>query len=283
MKIIAALLVVTLACFSENSKQTAYQGSTTPNPEVRAFLGIPLADSIDFIRWHLVIHPDRYELDCRYGLSKANTDGFSNEKTAAFSGTLAKQGNVYVLKQGSRTLHLYEINNSLLHLADANNKLLVGNGGFSCALNSKTPEKSTEFKYPIKPVRPYDLVAFQGRTPCLGIAEELGQKRSNACYKKKWYVVLVTDSTTGKPAYYLEGGRGYRKMTMTKGKWEILNKNGRTIYKLEVATRPLPIYLLRADENILFFTDPNGNLLVGDDDFSYTLNRTVDREPIVSN
>jgi hypothetical protein len=283
MKIILALLVVSLACFSENSKQPGYHGSTTPNPEVREFLGISLTDSIDFIRWNLVIHPGRYELDCRYGLSKANTDGFSNEKKTAFSGALAKQGTTYLLKQGNRTLHLQEINSHLLHLADANNKLLVGNGGFSCALNSKSPVKSTEFNYPVKPVTPKRLMVFQGRTPCLEIAGELGQQRDKACYKKKWYVVLVTDSTTGKPDYYLEGGLGYKKMTMTKGKWDILNKNGRTIYKLEVSTRPLPIYLLRADENILFFTDANGNLLVGDDDFSYTLNRTVDREPIVSN
>jgi hypothetical protein len=282
MKIIPALFIITLACFSNDNKQTVFHGSTTPNREVRAFLGISLTDSIDFIRWNLVMYPDRYDLDCRYGLSKANTDGFSNEKKAAFSGTLTKQGNVYLLKQGDRTLHIQEINNHLLHLADADNKLLVGNGGFSCALNSKTPVKSNQFNYPIKSGTPGPLMAFQGRTPCLEISAELGLKRDETCYKKKWYVVLFADST-GKPAYYLEGGIGYKKMTMTRGQWEIIHKNGRTMYKLQVPTRPLPVHLLRADDNILFFTDPEGNLLVGDDDFSYTLNRTVDREPLIRN
>ncbi len=33
------------------------------------------------------------------------------------------------------------------------------------------------------------------------------------------------------------------------------------------------LYLLKGDDNILFFVDPNGRLLVGNEDFSYTLNR----------
>lgn len=278
MKMIPALLIITLACINENNPSNAFHGSTTPNREVREFLGISLTDSIDFIRWNLVMYPDRYELDCRYGLSKPNTDGFSNEKKAAFSGSLTKQGNVYLLKQGDRTLHIVEINKNLLHLADANNKLLVGNGGFSCALNSKAREKSKDFNYTATSATSAPLMAFEGRTPCLEITAELGRDPTDPCYKKKWYVVLFADAD-GKPTYYLEGGIGYRKMTMTKGHWEIIQKNDRTIYKLQVPTRPLPIHLLRADDNILFFTDQEGNLLVGDDDFSYTLNRTVDRDP----
>jgi hypothetical protein len=35
-----------------------------------------------------------------------------------------------------------------------------------------------------------------------------------------------------------------------------------------------PIYLLKADDGILFFLDNNGRILVGDRDFSYTLNRS---------
>jgi hypothetical protein len=34
---------------------------------------------------------------------------------------------------------------------------------------------------------------------------------------------------------------------------------------------------LKADENILFFLDKNRDLLVGNDRFSYTLNRSRDR------
>jgi len=35
------------------------------------------------------------------------------------------------------------------------------------------------------------------------------------------------------------------------------------------------LYLLELDENILMFIDAQGNLLVGNEDFSYTMNRVV--------
>ena len=67
---------------------------------------------------------------------------------------------------------------------------------------------------------------------------------------------------------------------MARGKWEIVtNKNGRVIYKLDPEKKQFAVHLLKADDNILFFTDADGNLLVGDEDFSYNLNRTKDREP----
>jgi len=92
-------------------------------------------------------------------------------------------------------------------------------------------------------------------------------------------MLLFTDSATGKPAYYLEGGRQYKKETMIRGNWEIIRKNERTIYKLQTEKRRRPLYLLRADDTILFITDAEGNLLVGNEDFSYTLTGTIDREP----
>lgn len=277
MKIFAVFLVSLVTSCHASSKKPAYHGSTPADQDVRAFLGISLTDSIDFIRWNLIVYPNRYELDCRYGLSKANTNGFTNEKKAAFSGTLSKQGNTYQLHHSGKVLFIVEINSSLLHLANQQQQLMVGNGGFSYALNNKTPARSAQFNYEGKRSGSSHVMAFQGRTPCREIAAELG-RANDVCYKKKWYIVFFTDSLTGRPAYFLEGGRQYKRSTMAKGSWEILQKNGRTIYKLQIDTRPLPLYLLKADDNILFFTDANGILLVGDEDFSYILNRT-DREP----
>jgi hypothetical protein len=58
-----------------------------------------------------------------------------------------------------------------------------------------------------------------------------------------------------------------------KGKWEIVRKNARVIYKLNPEKKNHATYLLKANDNILLFTDPNGKLLVGNENFSYVLNR----------
>jgi len=280
MKILSSLLVLTVICFSAGSKETVYRGSAPAHPDVRNFLGIPLTDSIDFIRWNVVMRSDRYDLNCQYGLSKGGTNGFIDEKKVAFSGPLSKQGNYYYLHRGNKTFYLLEINSNLLHLLDKNKTLLVGNGGYSYALNIDTPIKTDQFNLQLKQTPAGNSMVFQGRTPCQELSRLLGQNRSAACDKMKWYIILYMDSVTGQPSYYLNGGMGYRKETMTRGSWEITRgRDGRVIYKLDPEKKTFAVYLLKADDNILFFTDSAGNLLVGNENFSYTLNRTKDREP----
>ena len=58
------------------------------------------------------------------------------------------------------------------------------------------------------------------------------------------------------------------------GIWIITTgKNGRIVYQLNDEKGNAILYLLKVDENILLFTDAKGNLLTGDEDFSYTLDR----------
>ena len=62
-----------------------------------------------------------------------------------------------------------------------------------------------------------------------------------------------------------------------EGRWTIVrgtssNPNA-IVYQLLTNTTRETLLLVRADENILFFLDKNRNLMVGDADFSYTLNR----------
>jgi len=49
-------------------------------------------------------------------------------------------------------------------------------------------------------------------------------------------------------------------------------KDGRIIYKLHSDNNEV-LHLLKIDDNILVFTDQQGKLLVGDEDFSYSLNK----------
>jgi hypothetical protein len=280
MKILYSLLAMTVIYLSASGKEPVYRGSTPAHPEVKDFLGISLTDSIDFIRWNMVIYSDRYNLDCKYGISKGGTNGFSDEKKVSFSGPLSKHGNYYHLQQGNKTFYILEINSNLLHLLDKNKSLLVGNGGYSYALNIDTPVKTDQFNLQLKPTPAESSMTFQGRTPCQELSRLLGLNKSAACDKMKWYIILYVDPVTGKPSYYLKGGRGYKKETMTRGHWEISQRrDGKMIYKLDPEKKASAVYLLKADDNILFFTDPEGNLLVGNENFSYTLNRTIDREP----
>ena len=60
------------------------------------------------------------------------------------------------------------------------------------------------------------------------------------------------------------------------GTWKIITgKDGRIIYVLTPDNENTPTYLLKLDDNILEFTDAKGNLLVGNEDFSFTLSRRL--------
>jgi len=270
-----------LLCGCTNGKEITYRGSTPANAiDVRQFLGMPLADSIDFIRWKIAIHPDRYELSCQYGIGKPNTNGFWDEKRVAFSGKYTKNGHQYTLQHGDKSLSMLEINANLVHLLDNNNNTLMGNGGWSYTLNNIHPVKSKAFNQVAQSYESAPYMVLEGRTPCKDAASSFSLRNESDCYKLKWLFVLYTDPATGKPSHFLTGGRGYRKETMDKGKWEIIrDKDGRWIFKLYHEKYPEPLYLLRVDDTILVFTDPEGNLLVGNEDFSYTLNRTRRKMP----
>ena len=67
---------------------------------------------------------------------------------------------------------------------------------------------------------------------------------------------------------------------MTRGSWQITTEqNGRIIYQLSCDKWSRSLNLLKGDDNILFFIDTNGRLLVGNEDYSYTLNRRKEAYP----
>jgi hypothetical protein len=274
MKLIATILSITLLVSCASSKETNYTASTPAATIVRAFLGISLTDSIDFIRWKLSIAENKYSLECNYGIGKPNTNGFyDGGKKIAFSGEIKKEKNNYLLINNNTTLKLAELNNNLLHILNNDNTLLVGGGGWSYALNNMTPsltnkvnmiEKQTSFK---------DSIAFQGRTPCGDFS--INRPGPN-CIKMKWSIVLYANAEKNEPTTYLLNRSQMLPLQYPgkTGTWKIIaGKDGRIIYELTPDKEATPTYLLKLDEGVLIFTDANGNLLVGDHDFSYTLNR----------
>ncbi len=283
MKTFSALLALIAIGCNTSGKEIPYAGSTPAPAVVREFLGISLTDSIDFIRWKLVIRPDSYELNCRYGVSKGGTKGFVDGKEVAFSGKLRKQGHYFVLQREGRTISILEINSNLLHLLDGNKNLLAGKWGYSYALNSNTPVKSDQFNLPSKQSTPEYVMAFQGRTLCQELSVAFGKKSYPGLQSDEMVYYFVHRFRNRETIHIAwKAGEHIKKKRWRRAIGKSSGKDGRIIYKLNLPQWPDPLYLLKADDNILFFTDAEGNLLVGNEDFSYTLNPTEDREPLTS-
>ena len=280
MKRFSLILLFIWPFVSCSSQDRTYVGSTPAHTIVRDFLQISLTDSIDFIRWRLELHPSKFTLQCRYGLARAGTPGFSNEKMVDFEGDVTLANNYYYLQHRGKKLTILAANENILHFVDQNKTMLSGNGGYSYALNNIMPVKTGKVNFHSANTFIKGPFVFEGRTPCRDLPKLLGLQKNDACDKMKWYFLLYTDSVTGEPSHFLMGGTGYRKETMAKGNWQILQESdGRIIFRLDCDKWKHPLYLLKGDDNVLFFIDNNGDLLVGNENFSYTLNRRKDEYP----
>ena len=134
MKIITVLTFTFLYTLC-SAKEIVYHGCSPVDMPVREFLNISRTDSIDFIRWKLVLNHNQFQLDCSYGLSQPNTNGFSNEQKVSFSGSFKKEGQYLELLHNDLKFYLLEININLVHLLDKDRKMLKGNGGWSYTLS----------------------------------------------------------------------------------------------------------------------------------------------------
>jgi hypothetical protein len=276
MKMVSTLLLL-LFTTCVKGEQISYIGSTPANSAVvREFLGISHSDSIDFIRWKIVCQDDKFSLKCNYGIGKPNTNGFmQGGKWVELSGMLTKQNHYYFLESKNKILGLLEVNSSLLHLLNADNTLLVGNGGWSYTLNMETGTPApVKINFLSKQIILKDSMIFQGRTPCWDFPQV---HSSPQCIKKKWLIILYADPKTRQPATYHLNGNS-RGEGGTRGTWKVeTGKDGRVIYQLFSAAGAMPVQLLVLDENVLAFTDKAGHLLVGNEDFSFTLSRKLMR------
>jgi hypothetical protein len=272
MKLIVSVLISFLFVFSVRGKETKYTGSTPANQVVRTFLGISSADSVDFIRWSVAFENNKYMLRCNYGIGKPNTTGFINGgKWVELQGALKKEGNHYHLQNANKSLVLIEVNTDLLHILDGDDKLSVGNGGWSYTLNRVAPVVTDEITVAFKNPILKDSMAYQGRTPC-GVP---GMKSAEKpCYKLKWYLVFYADAKSSEPLIYKLRSVVKEQVMDKVGAWKItVGKHGRIIYELKDQNGNAFVNLIKLDDNILAFADADEKLLVGNEDFSYTLSR----------
>jgi hypothetical protein len=120
------------------------------------------------------------------------------------------------------------------------------------------------------------LGVYDGRTPCNVLAAYLKEPARQECIKIKWRLTLFVDSITNQPASYEMLGFTYKKENPRIGNWQIQKGTfadpEAIVYELK--EHPTPTLLFqKGDNNILFFLDKDRKLLVGNRDFSYTLNR----------
>ena len=263
-----------------------FVGSTPCGAEPRLFLGISPSLPCERIDWHLAFAESTarstFDLRIVYGMGAPNEPGFKNggsEKTV--TGTWSREASDHRLTSDTarRSLELRKVGDGLLHLVSRHGALMVGNGGYSYTLNSKDAQPSRDTAPSFEPATVAPASAsgvFEGRTPCRALAGRLGEFRiASDCMKLKWGLTLHQDPVTGAPTRYVLEGTAYRSAPRT-GKWAVM-KNARdperAVYVLDPDDSKRSLLCVRADANILLFAGEDGSPLVGNNYFSYTLNR----------
>lgn len=266
---VSTLSAILLFFSCVKAKDVSYTASTPANDIVRSFFNISNTDSIDFIRWNLSLLDDSFHLNCQYGISKPNTNGFIDGKTIHMNGAVKREANKISIHHGHKILKLVELNSNLLLLVNEKDQAMVGNAGWSYTLNKLAGAKE-ESSLSVPVISFTDSVKFEGRTPCNvpGIIAE-GQE----CYKIKWQIVFFKTAGENSEGNYRIKGTPFRNYESKSGRW-LLEKaqNGRRVYVLYNEKQQPFIHLLPIDNNVMVFTDSDIKLLVGNEDFSYTMN-----------
>lgn len=268
MKVVLYFLCL-LAPGNTVDREMDYTASTPANQTVRDFLGINQTDSIDFIRWKLKITDlKNFDLSCSYGISKPNTNGFVNEKKVELKGTVNFSDGILSLNVKGKSLSMQVLNQNIMHLLHKDGSMMVGNAGWSYTLNSMEQIAASNINLKIKSASFKDSILFEGRTPCRGIEEIMYSRTRPECYKKKWLISLYKANPAATSGTYKIGPSEAKT-----GNWNLkVGYAGAIIYGLDL-NNGNTLDLLQADKNIVYIMNGKGGIMVGDHDFSYSLNR----------
>lgn len=144
--------------------------------------------------------------------------------------------------------------------------------GQTAAADNKVSESVTFREMPKGPAV-YGI--FEGRSPCW-ISRRMNADMAGDCDHLKWQLILFRNIVTLKPATFLLTTEMFDGKPL-KGKWAIIrgtkNDPKAVVFALNYGQPGQVLYLYKGDENVLFILDEKRELLTGDQDFSYTLNR----------
>jgi len=282
-----------------------FEATTPLGVAVKKILGITADDKHEMMKWRLTLNkdpkklaPTTFTLTYEYGIPKQGTRGFMDgskkvELTGNWvieKGTPANKATTIITVTSSGmpvSLSFLQADENILHLLDDAKNLMVGNGAWSYTLNRKDPVPQKKFItgdiLASQVLAANDTIGvFEGRTPCYTGLTNINDISSNGCQLVKCQLILLPSVDTHNPADFILKtvyvGKGDNKYTIT-GKWKMLQRTASDpaaiIYQLEPGSlkSSTPLLLLKGDDNILFFTDPDGRLLVGNDYCSYTLSK----------
>jgi hypothetical protein len=290
------------------SESTTFAGTSLCAEIARPLLNISAEAQCDRTKWNLTLYvnrrtqaPTTYRLSSEYGYHIDN-------RTLIMKGSNVREGNwsiatgvksdryatVYQLDPSDpqRTIAFQRIDSNIIHLLDRDRSLVIGSAAQSFTLsridnraNAAAALEEVSMKrlasepntHTSPPVR-----VFSGRTPCRAVARQLKHPVAGDCMKLKWELTLNQDPNTSNPTTFKMRGTLFRDFDR-EGKWAILQGRpadaNATIYRLDFDKVEKPLFLLKADDNILFFLHNDGSLMVGNSDFSYTLNREFSLSP----
>ena len=266
--------------------------ASTPGDElIKSLLTIPSDTKVDFIRWNLKLaEKNAFVLDINYGESQPNTLGFKgNGEKKTFKGTfsVSESSNfkeVYHLKSTdfSTEILIAKLNENIFHLLTFQKQMIIGNGGWSYSLSRKEPIHNNEISISSATTTEDKSlqVIYDGRTPCQEIAiEHTEMNAATSCFKIKWRLTLNRDSITNQPTTCTIRSIVNNQPRDVSGKWEIIKGTATNpdaiIYKIKADNLSEPILLFAGDENILFFLDKNYKPFIGNEDFSFAMNKKV--------
>lgn len=303
----AALLLVAYAPMALTAKVpptvAEFVGSTPADTLPREFLGgLAMNAPYHNIEWRITLITNQnarsqtFTLSARYRVpTRANPNLSEDGPEVTSQGTyevVTSSNRVYRLtaQKTRRSLSFVQLGDNLLHMLNSSGTLMVGNGGWSYTLNradraEKIVEPSVamsapDMSYPISSLATGSAVfaVFEGRTPCQDIARELNLPQHAGCHKVKWRVTLYQNPATSAPTTYKIEGSLHRQQAR-EGTWSVTRgtkaDSNATVYQLNEIENEGPLLLLKADDNVLFFLNRKREFMVGNADFSYTLNRVA--------
>lgn len=268
--VLAILLVGRLVAPSE--PVIAFVGSTPCDAPARQFIGVPAAAECERIQWTLALPSSgsgTFTLDGVWGMQAINNPGFAGGgnpvrlQGAVTTVTGARRS--YRLAAGARRLEFTHLDHDLIHMLGANGAVMVGNPGWSYTLSARDPGKRGA---PESERRTSDAGriagVFEGRTPCEALERDLDRPRNPECTKVKWRLTFRDHG------YVLEGFGYARNGTPPRtGRW---GASGDTIQLDPDAPQRFLTFRV-VEGRLLLFLDKQGRPLVGDEYYSYTLNK----------
>lgn len=286
-------IFLTASCSARNIKPEIILIGSTPGDEpIKTMLTIPAETKVDFIRWNLVLAgKNAFVLDIAFGESKPNTLDFKSEGKKTIKGTYLIVKNqeenrfkeFYQLRSDDLPdiISIVKINENLFHILTPQSKLMIGNGGWSYSLNRKTSVDPGEIliSSPVHDDKSLQLV-FEGRTPCQEIATQHPEMNADkSCFKIKWRLILNRDSITHEPTTCTIRNIVNNQPRDVAGRWTIIKGTATNaeaiIYKVQADNLADPVLFFLVDENVLFFLDKDNNPFIGNEDFSFAMNKRV--------